>query len=349
MDGGDTHSERHADAAGTDGAVTGRRTDILGDAESVADLPFVDPDVDPGEQTLGPPESGPDPLRSFDETVCASDIPADIAQLVRTEVDDPEAGFFGPGSATWKVSKENTLFLCGITTVLLQIAHPKIGAALDDHSSLQRDYYPRLHDTFDLIDTVSFGDAESAVRASVILRKIHERVVGDLDSDVGAFEAGESYYANDPELMLWIAATLIDQALTGYETYVGSLTDAEKSEYYREMRVFYQLLGLPTDEMPETLADFYEYYHRTLDEDIVLGPDSAAVADGFLSQFPGPVARTLAAGTMPERARELYDLSWGRLRRGLFGGLAALTRAVPNDWLPDRYRYREKYREFDRV
>jgi uncharacterized protein (DUF2236 family) len=322
-----------------------RREDVVGGADGVADLPLATD----GDGRLVATRD-PDPLRAFDETVTLGDVPPDVAALVRSRVDDPDEGFFGPGSATWEVSRENTLFLCGPTTILLQIAHPKVGAALADHSTLQDDYYTRLHDTFDIIDTVAFGDVTSAVRASVIVRKIHERVTGRVDDDVGPFEAGETYYANDPELMCWIAATLIDQALTGYETYVGSLSDETREAYYRESRIFYRLLGIPADTLPETLEGFYDYYERTLAEEITIGPDSDAVASGFLGQFtPEPLVRTLAAGTMPDRGREAYDLRWGSARRGLFGGFARLVRAVPKDLLPDRYRYREKYREFDRV
>ena len=49
---------------------------------------------------------------------------------------------------------------------------------------------------------------------------MHKRVRGELPREAGRFPAGTPFAADDPELLLWILATLVDSALMVYERYV---------------------------------------------------------------------------------------------------------------------------------
>src|SRR5256885_13280221 len=44
---------------------------------------------------------------------------------------------------------------------------------------------------------------------------------------------GPGYSATDPELLLWVHATLVYSAIRGYRALVGPLTDAEADQYYQ--------------------------------------------------------------------------------------------------------------------
>jgi uncharacterized protein (DUF2236 family) len=304
--------------------------------------------VEQGPIYVGNPED--DPLFRFGSTVRVEDVPEDVVVLAEREIDGPEYGFFGPDSAIWELTKENRLLLASLTPLLLQIAHPKVGAALDDHSTIQNEYSNRMQETYDITDTIIFGDAASAIRAAVIVRRIHERVRGETEEDVGNVDAGEPYYANDPELMLWVWATLVDQVLAGYETYIGPLTTPQRRQFYREMKLFGQLVGMPPQTFPKTVPEFRSYYQTTVDEEITVGTAGAAVADAILVQLPSPLLGAFfAAATMPDPVRDEYGLPWGPGRARLHRALSALIRNVPNWTLPARLRYREKYRKFDRV
>lgn len=321
-----------------------RSDELLG----TSDRPVSLLPVGQGPIYAGDPED--DPLFRFGPTVRVEDVPEDVVVLAEREVDDPEHGFFGPDSAIWELTRESRLLLASLTTLLLQIAHPKVGAALDDHSTIQNEYSNRMQETYDLVDTIVFGDAASAIRAVVVLRRIHEQVRGETEEDVGNVDAGEPYYANDPELMLWVWATLVDQVLAGYETYIGDLGIQRKRQFYREMKVFGQLVGVPPRTFPETVTEFRSYYRTTVDEEIAVGTAGAAVADAILVQLPSPLlGEFFAAATMPDPVRDEYGLPWGPVRARLHSALTALIRNVPNRTLPARLRYREKYREFDRV
>ena len=49
---------------------------------------------------------------------------------------------------------------------------------------------------------------------------MHKRVRGELTEPAGRFPAGTPYAADDPALLLWILATLVDSGLLVYQRYV---------------------------------------------------------------------------------------------------------------------------------
>lgn len=286
------------------------------------------------------------PFEAFDVSVDPSDPPPDIEALIEAEVDRPEEGFFGPGTVTWRVNRENALFLAGPSAALLQLGHPMVAAGVDDHSDFDEDPAGRFERTFEIVDNIVFGDLETAVEASMIVRKIHSWVTGELEEDVGPYEAGAEYDANRPDLLLWVQATLIDQALVAYETYVEELSATEKEEYYREAKVFGQLMGIPEETFPETLEEFYDYYERELAETVATGTRGMELKETLFDQFTllSPLYPFFGAATMPEPCREAFDLPWSARRQRLFEGLSTVSRRlVP--YLPARVRYNEYYRE----
>src|ERR671935_2647144 len=129
---------------------------------------------------------------------------------------------FGPGSLTWRVNGESVLLLGGGRALVLQVAHPKVAAGVAEFSDYREDPWGRLYRTLDTTLKIVFGDAPTSRAASESLRRVHERVRGVDDR-------GEPYRALDPELLLWVHATLIDTSLTVYERYVAPLTAREKS------------------------------------------------------------------------------------------------------------------------
>lgn len=318
---------------------------------------------------LEPPEDGPDrtvfaeldgdlaqyvtvddPLHRFDIPVAAEDVPVDVLDLVEEHVTDPDEGFFGPESMLWTISKENVLLLGSLSTILLQIAHPKVAQGIADFGSLHTDAFTRFERTFDIFDTVMFGDVVSAVRAAVIVRTLHERVRGELSESTDRFEAGERYYANDPELLMWVAATLVEMPIVAYETYVRDLSASEKAAFYEDMKTFNALMGVPPETCPDTYEAFTNYYETTLVEDVGVTPAGAVVVDGFLDQFEPalPTADFMAGSLMPDEARSALGIEWGPRRQDAFDRFAGAIRRVPLDRLPDRVRYRKRFRLFGR-
>src|SRR5436189_4145723 len=166
---------------------------------------------------------------------------------------------FGPGSLTWRVNGEAVLLLGGGRALILQVAHPKVAAGVAAFSDYRRDPWRRLYRTLDTTLTIVFGDRSASRDAAERLRRVHRGVAGKDDR-------GDPYRAVDPELLLWVHATLIDTSLTMYERYVGRLTGAERDSYYEEMKALGEAYSIPPATMPVDFAAFRRYWEGMLAE-----------------------------------------------------------------------------------
>src|SRR5215468_7360185 len=92
--------------------------------------------------------------------------------------DPADAGFFGPGSITWRVSTDQGRPVAGLRALMLQALHPLAMAGVDQHSNWREDPVGRLAATSAYLSTVSFGDRAAAERAADRVRRIHTKVRG---------------------------------------------------------------------------------------------------------------------------------------------------------------------------
>lgn len=319
---------------------------------------LFDPEMDTPRDLIDRIHDSGSEFDHWEIEVDTAEPPADVRELV-DRVDRPEEGFFGPGSMMWRVSRETGIYNVSWAPLLLQISHPKIAAAGMHHSDYEEmGPTERFERTFAIVDAIVFGDVETAIRGAMIVRRIHDWVTGELDAAVGPYEAGDDYSANDPELLMWVHATLQTQARAAYETYVGDLTDAEKEQHYRENQVFGQLFGVPMAYYPDTLEEFQAYFDREVEETLTLGDGGEEIRSYLLGEsvfpeeipwLPRPVRKFSAAGTLPETAREKLDLPWTR-RHELASRAYASAFKRAYRFLPQEYRYKKIYRDaMDRV
>jgi uncharacterized protein (DUF2236 family) len=237
---------------------------------------------------------------------------------------------FGPGSLTWRVNGEAVLLLGGGRALLLQVAHPKVAAGVADFSDYRQDPWGRLYRTLEVTLKIVFGDAKTSRGASERLRRAHQRVAG-------ADDRGEPYRALDPELLLWVHATLIDTSLTIYERYVAALTPRERSLYYEEMKTLGEAYSIPRDAMPADHAAFRRYWAAMLADGLRVTETTHEVAAAILRPGLPAVAwpaieaiRLVTVGTLPEPLRDELELGWGPGReRLLSASQLAIRRLMP--------------------
>ena len=153
-----------------------------------------------------------------------------------------DPGLFPPGTVARRVNAETALLLGGGRALLLQLAHPIVAAGVADHSDFRRDAFVRLANTLDLTLTVSFGDEQQRRAAVARVTDTHRRVTGKRDH--------RPYRALDPELLLWVHATLVDSALVTHERFVGSIGPAARHRYHEEMKRQAVAFGVPKDRVP---------------------------------------------------------------------------------------------------
>ena len=153
--------------------------------------------------------------------------------------------------------------------MLLQVAHPLVAAGVVQHSDFRRDLWRRLIRTLGALYLITYGSKEEADRAGQAVQAVHEYVRGETLDRLGRFPAGTRYSASDPELQLWVHATLVESSLAAYQRFVRRLARDEQERYYREMSVVARLFGVPAEVLPRSLSEFREYFSAQIAGDTI--------------------------------------------------------------------------------
>jgi uncharacterized protein (DUF2236 family) len=217
-------------------------------------------------------------------------------------------GLFDEDSITRRVNRENVLLLGGGRALLMQIAHPKVAAGVDEHSDFRAHPIRRLRRTIRMTMAIVFGDRETALGAARAVNQVHANV------------RGQDYRALDPDLLLWVHATLADTALVTYETFVQRLQPREREDFYEEFKLLGELLGIPRDRFPRAYSDFEEYLERMMSEEGPVRVDARArelaaqIMRPPVRVLPGPAMLPLnvvTTGLLPASLRKQYRPPWG--------------------------------------
>src|SRR4029453_15542064 len=150
---------------------------------------------------------------------------------VRGAAVDPLSGVFGPRSITWQVDREAAIFLGAGRALLLQLAHPWVAAAVEQHSDTFANPIGRFHRTFSTVFTMVFGSLDQSPDAAPPPHRRHAAIRGTLPSEAGPFPAGSSYRANEISALNWVHATLWETALVAYALVLPALREDERERY----------------------------------------------------------------------------------------------------------------------
>jgi uncharacterized protein (DUF2236 family) len=230
-------------------------------------------------------------------------------------------GYFAPESVIRRVGNSPLVpMLGGGPAVLLQVAHPLVAAGVVYHSDYHEDLWRRLLRTLQALYLITYGSKEEAERAGAAVQAVHARVRGTTRQQLGPFPPGTRYDASDPDLMLWVHATLVESSFAAYRRFVARLTADEEEAYYHEMALVAGLFGLPLSAIPLTLAEFQEYMNAQLARpEICVTPPARDVAAVILeAPVPAPLRpvvplhRLATAALLPPRLRDEYGLPWSR-------------------------------------
>jgi uncharacterized protein (DUF2236 family) len=248
-----------------------------------------------------------------------------------------DPGLYGPRSEAWRLNREAMLLLgAGPRALLMQIAHPAVAAGVSEHSSFRADPWRRLSATLRSYLTIVYGTTAVARAEIRRLNELHRGI------------AGAGYSARDPELSLWVHATLIDSTLVANDAWIEPLPRARRAAFYLETRPIGRAFGVPDRMLPADL-DGFEIYVETM-----LGPGgpvrvsplsrelAQVILDPPLPSAPGNrITVGVPQGTLawalwpsvallPASMRREYGLAWGLRERLVSAWLAAAWRA----WRP---------------
>lgn len=148
-------------------------------------------------------------------------------------------------SVSWIVFKNQiSMFIGGVTAVLLEFAEPKVRDGVWQHSSFRADALTRLQRT-GLAAMVTVYGARSQAEAMIagVVRR-HGKVDGHTSG-------GEAYNANDPDLLDWVQATAGFGFMEAYHQFVRPLSDDERDALFLEAgpaAKLYGAIGAPTSQ-----------------------------------------------------------------------------------------------------
>jgi uncharacterized protein (DUF2236 family) len=268
-------------------------------------------------------------------------LPQERAPLA-AEVD----GFFGADSMVRRLHRERLVLFSGVRALLMQACDPLAVVGFQRHSIIFDDPQARLLRTDERMSRIYFGSREEADETGRIVQAMHRRVRGKVPVDYGPIAKGTPYDASDPELGLWVLATLADSALVYYERIFGDLPADDRERYWREYRQVGELLGLPPDSMPATVGDLGDYIDGRLGDGslwisgerrdqavrMILEPPYS----GWLRTAVTPLTETIkliSVGLLPPQIRDLFGFSWDPAREALLRSSLLQLRLGSRFWL----------------
>ena len=217
-----------------------------------------------------------------------------------------DGGLFGPGSVVWRVHRDRSFPLAAIRSLMVQALHPLAMAGVAQHSNWQHDPFGRLAATAGYVLTVTYGDTAAAESAAARVRAVHAHVRGTDEV------TGLAYRAEDPELLLWVHAGMVDSIVHVVQRYGRSLDAADADRYVAEMVRFAEIIGVPASRIPASVDALRQYLESV---ELRQATPAALEAIGIVLDPPGLDADTrelwhdlgrVAVGTLPTWARSMY-------------------------------------------
>ncbi|HJQ06067.1 MAG TPA: oxygenase MpaB family protein [Nocardioides sp.] len=224
-------------------------------------------------------------------------------------------GFFAPDSVARRVWSYPTSMLLGFSrAVTIEHLDPDLAAAVIQSGQVKQRTPLRFDRTMQYFATILYGDAESVLKSSDILMKIHQRATG-VDP-----VTGRTFAANNPDSQLWIHLTAWHSILITYEMFgPGRLSAEDEATYWEECVTAAKFQTIDTDTMPRTREDVAAYFDDFR--------KNMVASDGMLDMFdflvnmqlsslpdevPAPIRKALNAltsravvATMPKWMREM--------------------------------------------
>lgn len=246
-----------------------------------------------------------------------------------------------------RVNRERVVVLGWAPAILMQLAHPKVAAGVAEHSRFLDDplaRFRRLGRTIGVMQGLMFSGSEEMERTARKVNAIHGKVTGTLDSSTGSFSAGTPYQALDPDLLVWVFASLLYALPRTYELFVGPLSAEERERFLADAVPVGVILRVPLERLPTDAAALDRYLALMLAGDV---HTPSATGHRLVQEILHPawppitypllwLASLPAIGLLPPALRRAYGLRWTKRHERVLLILGWICRhilpLVPRRW-----------------
>jgi len=239
----------------------------------------------------------------------------------------------------WRYAGDIRLLATGAYAILLQVAHPTVGAGVSEHSDFRADPWGRLFRTLDYTYAMTYGGPKLAAATGRGIREMHKQIKGVRPD-------GGRYHALEPEAYAWVHATLAHSIVRGHELLGRPMSRQDVERFYAEWRLSGELIGVRERDLPVSWKEFGEYFERMSAERLEHTPAVEEVLEAladptrpdlrFLPQAAWRVARIpavhqidlITAGLLGPGLRSRLGVPWSRAKERELQLIAAASRAV---------------------
>lgn len=233
------------------------------------------------------------------------------------------------------IAREAYIYAGAGAAVLRQMMHPGVGAGVAEHSVTLIQPLSRLRSTMDYIYVVVLGSDVERARIAEKVNRAHVPV------------RSENYNAFDPQLQLWVAATLYKGSVELFELFNGPLDEESHTRVYQQAAVYGTTLQVKPDMWPADRAAFSVYWEQSLASFAVSEPVRNYVhqllnggAAPWYIKIMMPLQKFVTRALLEPHVREQFGLTWSeqdekrwqfmlRVVRGIYRITPATIRHLP--------------------
>ncbi len=209
---------------------------------------------------------------------------------------------------------EQMLMLGAGSTVMYQLAMKGVGLGVAEHSTTLSRPIDRLRTTLTYVFVMSLGTEKEKKDVARMVNKMHSAV-----------RSPGRYSAFDPELQLWVAATLAKNGEWLFEKVFDPMDQATKERIYRESWIFGTALQVTPEMWPQSRAEFDEYWEESLlklEPDPIVQRYAAQLLDTrgapLATKLLIPLQSLMTRGNLDSRTREILALPWSSRDQKLY-------------------------------
>lgn len=212
------------------------------------------------------------------------------------------------GPVLASLAAEASILLGAGAAILEQIAARPVGLGVVEHSTVLARPGERLRATLTYVYVMALGSDEERRQVALWVDRAH-----------GPVRATGRYDAFDPELQLWVAATLAHEGRRLHEQVFGPLPPAARERLHQESAIYATALQVQPSAWPADPAAFEEYWRaglRRLEPDPAVQYFARRLLSGrdqpLLVRLVLPLQSLMARGGVPPEVRTVLDLPWSR-------------------------------------